>query len=168
MKRTTSKRAQKATPKRSSRTPSFRPLSREECDALLDRNLVGRIAFTFHDRVDIEPVHYVHADGWLHGRTSPGTKVATLLHHPWVAFEVDEVQGLFDWQSVIVHGAVHIPDADGSPSDRSAYLATLALIRAIVPEALEKDDPTPARQVLFRIHVDEVTGRESSTRRGSS
>jgi hypothetical protein len=165
MKRTTKKRAQKVTtPKQSSRAPRFRALSREECDALLDRNVVGRLAFTFHDRVNIEPVHYVHADGWLHGRTSPGTKVATLLHHPWVAFEVDEVQGLFDWQSVIVYGAVHIPDADGSPSDRSAYVSTLELIRAIVPEALEEDDPTPARQVLFRIHVDEVTGRESSTR----
>ena len=144
--------------------PNFRALSRQESDELLRRNNVGRLAFTFHDRVNIEPVHYIYSDGWLHGRTSPGTKVATLLHHPWVAFEVDEVQGLFDWQSVVVHGAVHIPDFDGSPSDRAAHTATLALIRQLVPEALEKDDPTPARQVLFRIHVDELTGRASSTK----
>ena len=166
MKKTTKKRAAKRAPvkrssKRPSRAPTFRALSGEECEALLARNNVGRLAFTFHDRVDIEPVHYIYSDGWLHGRTSPGTKVATLLHHPWIAFEVDEVQGLFDWQSVIVHGAVHIPDVDGSPSDRAAYSATLELIRALVPEALDHGDPTPARQVLFRIHVDEMTGRES-------
>ncbi|HEY2377223.1 MAG TPA: pyridoxamine 5'-phosphate oxidase family protein [Gemmatimonadaceae bacterium] len=165
MKKPTKKRAQtRATIARSSPAPSFRVLSRQECEALLHRNKVGRIAFTFHDRVDIEPVHYIHSDGWLHGRTSPGTKVATLLHHPWVAFEVDEVEGLFDWRSVIVHGAVHIPDVDGSPSDRAAYSSTLALIRELVPEALIQGDPTPARQVLFRIHVDEVTGRASSTK----
>lgn len=164
MKKTTKKRPQKRTSvRRSPRAPTFRALSREQCEALLGRNNVGRLAFTFHDRVDIEPVHYVYADGWLHGRTSPGTKVATLLHHPWVAFEIDEVQGLFDWQSVIVHGVVYIPDIDGAPSDRAAYSATLALIRELVPEALNQDDPTPARQVLFRIHVDEITGRASSS-----
>jgi nitroimidazol reductase NimA-like FMN-containing flavoprotein (pyridoxamine 5'-phosphate oxidase superfamily) len=155
----------KKSTKESRRTPTMRVLSRDECDDLLQQNRVGRLAFTFHDRVDIEPVHYVYADGWLHGRTSPGTKVATLLHHPWIAFEVDEVQGLFDWQSVVVHGVVYIPDADGSPADKAAYAATLALIRELVPQALELGDPTPSRQVLFRIHVDEVTGRSSSTRR---
>jgi len=149
--------------KKPRRAPSFRALSREECDELLERNNVGRIAFTFHDRVDIEPVHYVYSGGWLHGRTSTGTKIATLLHHPWVAFEVDEVRGIFDWQSVVVHGAVYIPEVDGSPSDLAAYDATLALVRELVPEALSPDDPTPARQVLFRIHVDEVTGRASSS-----
>jgi len=164
MKKATKKSGPVRSPSRPRPTPSFRALSRAECDALLERNNVGRLAFTFHDRVDIEPVHYIYAAGWLHGRTSPGTKVATLLHHPWIAFEVDEVKGLFDWRSVIVHGVVHIPDFDGSPSDRAAYSSTLELIRQLVPEALEPDDPTPARQVLFRIHIDEVTGRESSTR----
>ncbi|HZI40305.1 MAG TPA: pyridoxamine 5'-phosphate oxidase family protein [Gemmatimonadaceae bacterium] len=148
------------------RGPTIRPLSREECDDLLERNQVGRLAFTFHDRVDIEPVHYVYADGWLHGRTSPGTKVATLLHHPWVAFEVDEVEGLFDWQSVVVHGAVYILDGDGSAADRTAYESTLSLIRELVPESLERDDPVPGRKVLFRIHVDEVTGRVSTMKGG--
>jgi len=144
-------------------TPTIRVLTSAECNALLERNHVGRIAFTFRDRVDIEPVHFVYAKGWIHGRTSPGTKLATLRHHPWVAFEVDEIEGLYDWRSVIVHGAVHLPDADGSPSDREAYESTLGLIRHLVPLALEAGDPTPERQVLFRIHVDEVTGRAAST-----
>jgi hypothetical protein len=145
--------------------PSFRELSRTESDEVLQRNRVGRLAFSFHDRVDIEPVNYVYADGWLHGRTSPGTKLATLRHHPWVAFEVDEVDGPNDWRSVVVHGVVHLPDADGSPSDRAAHAATLALIRQLVPRALEHGDPTPSRQVLFRIHADDVSGRAATTTR---
>lgn len=143
--------------------PTFRELTRAECEALLERNLVGRIAFTFRDRVDIEPVHYVYAKGWLHGRTSLGTKLATLRHHPWIAFEVDETKGLYDWRSVIVHGVVHLPDREGSPSDSEAYDSTLALLRTLEPLALEPGDPTPHRQVLFRIHVDEVTGRAATT-----
>ena len=144
-------------------TPTFRELTRAECDALLERNRVGRIAFTFRDRVDIEPVHYVYAKGWLHGRTSLGTKLATLRHHPWIAFEVDETKGLYDWRSVIVHGVVHIPDRDGSPSDGEAYESTLGLMRKLEPLAWQPGDPTPQREVLFRIHVDEVSGRVATT-----
>ena len=148
---------------RAQKKPSVRELTRDECDALLARNHIGRIAFTFHDRVDLEPVHYVYSGGWLHGRTSPGTKLSTLRHHPWIAFEVDEVEGLYDWESVIVHGVVHIPDSDGSPADIAAYESTLGLVRELVPHALDAGDPTPERQVLFRIYVEEVTGRASTT-----
>lgn len=143
--------------------PTFRELSRDECDALLERNHVGRVAFSFHDRVDLEPVHFVYAEGWIHGRTAPGAKLAVLRHHPWVAFEVDEVEGLFDWRSVVVHGVVEIPDADGSPADREAYERTLAHIRTVLPTALKASDPAPERVLPFRIHVDTVTGRAAST-----
>lgn len=148
---------------RAQKRPSVHELTRDECDALLARNHIGRIAFTFHDRVDLEPVHYVYSGGWLHGRTSPGTKLSTLRHHPWIAFEVDEVEGLYDWHSVVVHGVVHIPDRDGSPTDIAAFDSTLALVRELVPDALEAADPTPERQVLFRIYAEEVTGRASTT-----
>ena len=143
--------------------PTFSELPRHDCETLLRRNHVGRLAFSFHDRVDIEPISYVFADQWLYGRTSPGTKLATVRHHPWVAFEVDEIEGLYDWRSVIVHGVVNLPDGNGSPSDQEAYESTLGLIRNLVPLALAAGDPTPERQVLFRIHVDEKTGRAATT-----
>jgi len=84
-------------------------LDRDEIVALLSRNHVGRIAFSMHDRVDIQPIHYVYSDGWLYGRTSHGAKFATLMKNRWVAFEVDEVTTLFDWTSAVVHGAVSAP-----------------------------------------------------------
>ena len=64
--------------------PQFRDMTRSECEALLARNNVGRMAFSLHDRVDIEPLHYVFADGWLYGRTGSGTKISMLGHNPWV------------------------------------------------------------------------------------
>ena len=143
--------------------PTFRELSREECDVLLTRNHVGRVAFSFHDRVDVEPVHFVYAEGWIYGRTAPGAKVAILRHHPWVAFEVDEVEGLFDWRSVVAHGAVEIPEADGSLADREAYERILARIRKVLPSALSASDPAPERVLPFRIHVDTISGRAAST-----
>ena len=53
---------------------------------------------------------------WLYARTSPGTKLTTVQHHPWVAFEVDEVHARASWQSVVVRGTIYFlePDRGGT------------------------------------------------------
>lgn len=149
--------------------PVFRSLDRAEIDAVLRRNRVGRVAFSLHDRVDVEPIHYLYDGEWIYGRTSPGEKLALLAHNHWLAFEVDEVAGTFDWRSVVVHGAFYILDPQGSARDREAWDHALALLRTITPEMLTDTDPARFRTTLFRIHVDEATGRTalpSSQRKG--
>ena len=144
------------------RAPSIRALTRPECLALLRRHQVGRIAFTFRDRVDIQPIHYVYSRGWLYGRTSEGAKLRTLARNRWVAFEVDEVRGPFDWVSVVARGAFYRLDPRAAvPKERAAAVRAAALLDTIVPNTLAMGDPVPSRTVLFRIHVDAVTGRRA-------
>ena len=139
--------------------PTFSELPWHDCEALLRRNHVGRLAFTFHDRVDIEPISYVFADGWIYARTSPGTKHAIVHHHPWVAFEVDEIRSRFDWKSVVVHGTIYFLEPQMGEKERESYDAAVAVLRSADADALTSGDTTPHRQALFRIHADEVTGR---------
>ncbi|HEY0776520.1 MAG TPA: pyridoxamine 5'-phosphate oxidase family protein [Gemmatirosa sp.] len=139
--------------------PVFRTLGAAEMGALLARNHVGRIAYSFHDDVDIEPIHYVYADGVLYARTSPGHMLHTREHRRWVAFEVDEVDGLLDWRSVVVHGSVYRVTPGTTADDRDTYARTLARLRELVPALFRADDPTPDRTVLIRVHVDRMTGR---------
>jgi nitroimidazol reductase NimA-like FMN-containing flavoprotein (pyridoxamine 5'-phosphate oxidase superfamily) len=141
--------------------PTFRELTRTECEEVLARGNIGRIAFSYRDHVDIEPIHYVMQDQWIYGRTTSGTKLRTLAHNRWLAFEVDEVQALFDWKSVVVKGALYLLELNGSSSE--TYNLALVAIRTLIPEALDVDDPTPDRRVLFRIHVDQMTGRAATT-----
>lgn len=141
--------------------PTFSELSREDAIALLTRHHVGRLAFTFHDRVDIEPISYVYSDGWVYARTSPGTKLTTVQHHPWVAFEVDEVEGRFDWESVVVRGTVYFLDPSGGGPDREAYDLALRVLKGADADAFTDEDPTPHRQTVFRFHADELTGRRA-------
>jgi nitroimidazol reductase NimA-like FMN-containing flavoprotein (pyridoxamine 5'-phosphate oxidase superfamily) len=139
--------------------PELYEMPREDAIALLDRGHVGRLAFSFHDRVDIEPISYVYHEGWLYGRTSPGTKLLTVKHSPWVAFEVDEIEGRFDWRSVVVHGTLYLLDPDGGDREREAYTAALELLRSRDADVLTPADVTPHRSTLFRIHADAITGR---------
>ena len=139
--------------------PVFRDLTSTESRTILARHHVGRIAFSFHDRVDIQPIHYVFKDDWLYGRTSRGSKFSTLAHNPWCAFEVDEIRGVFDWDSVVVKGHLELLDPElGSPD---AYALGLELMRDIVPETFRDADPAPHRSILFRVHASEVTGRSA-------
>jgi nitroimidazol reductase NimA-like FMN-containing flavoprotein (pyridoxamine 5'-phosphate oxidase superfamily) len=145
-----------ATPDR----PVIRSLRGDEAEALLTRNHVGRIAFAIHDRVDVEPMHYVYDAPWIFGRTSAGTKLLTLAHNQWCAFEVDEVEGLFDWESVVVKGPF---SAQGSPLAGWDFDRALAALRELLPSTLRADDPTPHRDIVFGVHVSEISGRGSAS-----
>jgi nitroimidazol reductase NimA-like FMN-containing flavoprotein (pyridoxamine 5'-phosphate oxidase superfamily) len=145
------------------RAPRFRELTLEQSTTILARHHVGRIAYAFHDGVGIEPIHYVYDKGFLYGRTSHGAKLTALAHQPRVAFEVDEVEGLFDWRSVEVTGTFYEADKDGSASERAAWQHAIELLSRLVPGTMRESDPVGFRTVVFRIHVDEITGREASS-----
>ena len=143
------------------RKVKFAELTHDEIEAVLKRNKVGRLAFSFHDRVDIQPIHYVYERGWLFGRTSDGNKLATLRHNQWIAFEVDEISGIFDWQSVVIHGSFWLAPEHGTPHSEEVWKRAVALLDTVVPGTLGEDDPVPFRQVVFRIAVADVRGRSA-------
>lgn len=143
--------------------PVFSELSADECIALLHRHHVGRIAISHRDRIELVPIHYVYDDGWIYGRTAVGTKIEMVSHNRWVAFEVDEVRGTFDWASVVVKGGLYLLRKEGSAQEKAVYDKGVRLVRQIIPEALTPNDPIPERALLFRIHADEITGRAASS-----
>ena len=84
-----------------------------------------------------------------------------MAHRPWVAFETDEAEAAFRWRSVVVRGTIFRLDAEHTPKE---YAETLELIRRMAPSALTVDDPTPHRDLLFRIDVGDITGRAADDR----
>jgi nitroimidazol reductase NimA-like FMN-containing flavoprotein (pyridoxamine 5'-phosphate oxidase superfamily) len=143
--------------------PIFYELPPAEALQLLTSHRVGRLAFTFRDRVDIEPISYLYSDGWVYARTSPGTKLEVVRHNPWVAFEIDDVESRYDWRSVVIHGTIYFLDGSGGDRERETYETALKLMRTVDAELLTSDDPTPHRSTLFRIHADRIIGRASRT-----
>ena len=93
--------------------------------------------------------------------TPEGSKLETIGHHPYVAFEVDEVRGIFDWRSVVAHGTVYLLEPESGATAAAEYAHALELMRRFMPETLKPGDPVPFRTVLFGIHVDELRGREA-------
>jgi nitroimidazol reductase NimA-like FMN-containing flavoprotein (pyridoxamine 5'-phosphate oxidase superfamily) len=147
--------------------PQFRVLSRPECESILVRNSVGRIAFVHLHRPDIIPVNYVFAGTALCARTAPGTRLEEASQNfsdAWpVAFEVDEIEGPFRGRSVVVHGNLHAAvegDAEWQRNVRE-WEEAMRSFRTLIPEAFTQRDPTSFREILLRIDVAEISGREA-------
>ena len=153
-----------ATRKKPVIAPVFRDLTKEESESVLATNHVGRLAYSFHDKVDIRPIHYVFDERWLFGRTSPGDKLTTLQHHQWVAFEVDEISGPFDWKSVVAHGTFYRLENSGTDSDMKLFERGMAAVQRLSPEVFTASDPVPFRTELVGIALDSISGRSSSTK----
>ena len=140
----------------------IKELSEEEAKAILSRNHLGRIAYSFRDQVDIRPLMYVFEEGWLFGRTSGGEKIRILRHNRWVALVVDEVKDFWNWESVVVRGGIHFFGERGDPEDLAIRDRALSAIRRVIPEALTEADPAADRTFLFGLAVQEISGRKAS------
>jgi len=145
--------------------PEFRRLEPDEMQSILVRNNVGRLVFISGGEADVRPLHYVFSQSRIYGRSSPG---AAFLQQPGgrVAFEVDEVEAVFRWKSVIARGEIHRLIRDGTDSEE--WENAVRLLRRVVKNAFlegaqdgEKTDPVPERTEIFRISIDQLTGRAS-------
>lgn len=126
---------------------------------MLARNHLGRLAYFNGESVDIEPIGFALKGDWLYARSAYGTKIESLTRRPFVALEVDEVEGPFDWRSVVVHGTIYELPLDGSSADRLERTRAVAAITAAMPGAFTGHDPTPERQLVYGLHIDKLDGR---------
>lgn len=141
--------------------PEFRELEERDMRSILVRNHVGRLAFSWSGEVDIRPLNYAYAKGRIYGRTSAGAKFIGIETPARVAFEVDEVESVFHWKSVIVRGNFEILSPD---RDAAEWESALKLLRRVIHSTFVPSDPVPERTVVFRITVQEMTGRASGER----
>lgn len=89
-------------------------LTEDECWAVLAAHNIGRLALVQRGRPLVFPVNFALDGRSVVFRTAPGTKLAAAVRNQEVAFEVDEVDSLFETgTSVMIHGqATVVPEAD--------------------------------------------------------
>ena len=144
-------------------SPSIVSLEPDHIRSILVRNNVGRIAFLQAGEVEIRPLNYVFHAGRIYGRTGPTALLSdAAAMHARVAFEVDEIDSIFRWKSVIVKGEMRPIESDGEDADE--WREAAALLTRVVRRALSEGDPVPERSTIIRISVESFTGRASVVR----
>lgn len=142
-------------------------LNDTQMEGLLIRQVTGRLACQEHGVPYIVPVNYVYRNGAIYAHSGPGKKIDIMRKNPKVCFEVDEIDSIFKWQSVIAWGIFEeLIDMEEKEQ------AMQALIHRIMPLVTspaghpshgitesEYDIGTKIDLVIYKIKITHRTGR---------
>lgn len=142
-------------------------LEQPEIEALLSRQVTGRLGCHAQGTTYIVPVNYVYKNGVIYAHSGPGKKIEMMRNNPKVCFEVDDIKNIFSWKSVIAWGTFEeITDIQEQEQTMQS------LIHRIMPlmehstdhpshgiTANEYDIGDKIDLILYKIRIDKVTGR---------
>jgi nitroimidazol reductase NimA-like FMN-containing flavoprotein (pyridoxamine 5'-phosphate oxidase superfamily) len=143
-------------------------LSDEQIDHVLRSEVVGRIGCHADGKTYVVPVVYAYDGSALYGHSNEGLKLHMLRANPAVCFEVDHVESLTNWQSVIVWG--QFEELHDEDADRAEQLLVERL-KPLLAGQIDQLAQSPAhvtspdagllvrRAVVYRIVLAERTGR---------
>ena len=79
-------------------------LKNSQIEHLLYCQVIGRIGCYSENEVYVVPITYAYEDGYIYGHTREGKKIDFMRKNPNVCFEVDVVDNMSNWRSVISWG----------------------------------------------------------------
>jgi nitroimidazol reductase NimA-like FMN-containing flavoprotein (pyridoxamine 5'-phosphate oxidase superfamily) len=145
-------------------------LNMQEIEVLLHSQLIGRIGCHYGDSMYVVPISYIYDGQFVYCHTREGMKIDLMRKNPLVCFEVDHLQNMGNWQSVIAWGEF---GELTNPAERNHALQKLheRVLPMISSETthLSADWPFAPEElsriegVTFRIRLGEKTGRYEKT-----
>jgi nitroimidazol reductase NimA-like FMN-containing flavoprotein (pyridoxamine 5'-phosphate oxidase superfamily) len=142
-------------------------LSSNEIEDLLRTEFIARLGCHLEGRTYVVPITYAYDGESLIGHSADGLKLRMMRRNPFVCVEIDHMDDLANWRSVIAQG--RFEDLKGD-----AAAAALVLLRERFRPARMSETSQPAHGLhpgetethagngslhLYRIHLEEKTGR---------
>jgi nitroimidazol reductase NimA-like FMN-containing flavoprotein (pyridoxamine 5'-phosphate oxidase superfamily) len=142
-------------------------LNRYQIDNLLRSEMVGRIGCHAGGLTYVIPITYVYDGNSIFVHTREGLKVTMMRENPEVCFEVDRIDNMANWQSVVLLGTYHElkgKEAEGALLTIGNRIHPLTASMTSLPRhSLDRPDepinPADIKMVVFRIEVKERSGR---------
>jgi len=139
-------------------------LTKREIIDLLESQFIGRLGCHLNGETYIVPINYVYQNNAIYAHSGEGKKIEMLRVNPRVCFQVDEINTMFKWKSVILWGTFE------ELKDRERKQVMQGLILRIMPNTNDPSrnpshaiDPTLRDDlIVFRINIQEGTGRFES------
>lgn len=134
-------------------------LSRTEVERVLHEAMVGRIGCHAYGRTYVVPITYAYDGTCVYGHSAEGMKLHMMRANPHVCFEVDAMDDLANWRSVVAWGTFHELHGDEARNAMDILLEQIAPRIAGPPGASAHPNTSTIPAVLYRIELEEKTGR---------
>lgn len=142
-------------------------LSNGEIEKLLTSNVIGRIGCYANQKMFVVPITYIYDEGYVIGHTIEGLKISILRQNPECCFEVDVMENIANWQSVIAWGTFE--ELEGEVAERAQKKLIKTLVHLMPSITSQPDRMGPASEkrtltqgknpVIYRILLKEKSGR---------
>ncbi len=141
-------------------------LNQTQIEEMLHKQIIGRIGCHADNTTYIVPISYAYDGEYIYGHAQEGMKVDMMRKNRNVCFEVDNMQNMGGWQSVIAWGEFEeLKEAalrhkalrklhERSVPNVASVTAKLSAEWPFVPA-----EPNKIKGVVFRIHLHKKTGR---------
>ncbi len=142
-------------------------LTTSQIESVLQSQVLGRIGCFADNKIYVVPITFAYDGMYIYGHAKEGLKIKMMRKNPHVCFQVDVMENMVNWRSVIVWGKYEeLIDQKSYEKgmkiliERVAPLITSHTAEAginppLAPHKIEKEK----RAIAFRIKAEEKTGR---------
>jgi nitroimidazol reductase NimA-like FMN-containing flavoprotein (pyridoxamine 5'-phosphate oxidase superfamily) len=144
-------------------------LNYEETEEVLQDQLIGRIGCHSNGVTYIVPVSYAYDEPYVYIHSMEGKKIDMMRNNPEVCFEVDALNDMANWKSVIAWGTF----AEITGTEERNKALKILLDRSLPIVSSEKthlgrewpftNDAHEIEGVFYRIELKEKTGKFESS-----
>jgi uncharacterized protein len=134
-------------------------LGARDVERVLRENIIGRIGVHAFGRTYVVPITYVYDGRAVYAHSHDGMKIHMMRENPHVCFEVDHMDGIANWESVIAWGTFE--ELRGAEAQRALEMLVHDLEpRLEGPPGISAHPRGGQEQaLLYRITLEERTGR---------
>lgn len=145
-----------------------RSLNPEELTELLSHNYIGRLGYIAHGSPYVIPITYFYDEETksIISYSGEGHKIKAMRKNSLVSLEVDEIESIYDWKSVLIHGTY-------TELERIDAKHALHQFSNGVKDILRRTEKRDAQfisefsskiyfdgnPIVFRIKIDEIKGK---------
>jgi nitroimidazol reductase NimA-like FMN-containing flavoprotein (pyridoxamine 5'-phosphate oxidase superfamily) len=142
-------------------------LNPRQIDQVLRSEVVGHLSCCADGKVYVTPMSYVYDGERIYGHAAEGMKLRMLRAHPQVCFQVDHIENLANWVSVIVWGEFEELAGDAEKEAMRLFLDRMEPLQASetalsphrAPAGVPAIDLQGQPMVFYRIRLTERSGR---------
>jgi nitroimidazol reductase NimA-like FMN-containing flavoprotein (pyridoxamine 5'-phosphate oxidase superfamily) len=144
----------------------FGQLSAAEIEDVLAHQLIGRIGCHTNDMSYIVPICYAYDGECIYARTYEGMKVKMMRENPKVCFQVEYIENMVNWKTVICWGEYEeLTDIDKRKKaiqilhQRVLPLISNKILKLSPYWPFSSIDSDNIKGIVFCIHLNTKTGR---------
>jgi hypothetical protein len=144
----------------------FDKLSDKQMKEVISTNFLGRLGCHDDDKTYVVPVSYAYDGDCIYMRSFEGMKLAMMRNNPNVCLQVDKMENMANWESVIIWGTFE-ELTDVVDRDKGLKILLSRIFPGVASDMskLSPEWPFPTNDlskiggIVYRIHIKEMTGR---------